>query len=162
MSSSPTEILLPNQPADAPRLAVLTDGEHLSLWVAPAAVPDPGDTRGRRYPLVRMLAVAIWAVPAGACTFAAIADRLRDPDRPAWGRLGSTERVPAATTVWRPPVRIHAEVLQGGVDPVAAGAGGAGDRGRAAVAAGDRRRRGRGWQAPLIEWSVFTSPMTSG
>src|SRR4051812_18008246 len=113
MSSSPTEILLPNQPADAPRLAVVTDGEHLSLLVAPAAVPDPGDTRGRRYPLVRMLAVAICAVPAGACTFAAIADRLRDPDRPAWGRLGSPERVPAATTVWRPPVRIDAEVLQG-------------------------------------------------
>src|SRR6266496_3455640 len=96
MPSSPTEILLPNRPSDAPR---------------PAAVTDPRDPRGTRYPLVSMLAVAVWAVLAGACTFAAITDWVRDLDRPAWGRLGFTDRVPAATTVWRLLIRIDADVL---------------------------------------------------
>src|SRR6266508_1779710 len=62
MPSSPTEILLPNRPSDAPRPAAVTDGEHHSLLVALAAVPDPRDPRGTRYPLVSMLAVAVWAV----------------------------------------------------------------------------------------------------
>src|SRR6266508_2549681 len=94
MPSSPTEILLPNRPSDAPRPAAVTDGEHHSLLVALAAVPDPRDPRGTRYPLVSMLAVAVCAVLAGACTFAAITDWVRDLDRPAWGRLGFTDRVP--------------------------------------------------------------------
>src|SRR6266508_911217 len=94
MPSSPTEILLPNRPSDAPRPAAVTDGEHHSLLVALAAVPDPRDPRGTRYPLVSMLAVAVWAVLAGAFTFVAI-----------------TDRVPAATTVWRLLIRIDADVL---------------------------------------------------
>src|SRR6266487_1270106 len=111
MPSSPTEILLPNRPSDAPRPAAVTDGEHHSLLVALAAVPDPRDPRGTRYPLVSMLAVAVCAVLAGACTFAAITDWVRDLDRPARGRLGFTDRVPAATTVWRLLIRIDADVL---------------------------------------------------
>src|SRR6266542_3622342 len=111
MPSSPTEILLPNRPSDAPRPAAVTDGEHHSLLVALAAVPDPRDPRGTRYPLVSMLAVAVCAVLAGACTFAAITDWVRDLDRPAWGRLGFTDRVPAATTGWRLLNRITADVL---------------------------------------------------
>src|SRR6266699_6490524 len=107
MPSSPTEILLPNRPSDAPRPAAATDGEHHSLLVALAAVPDPRDPRGTRYPLVSMLAVAVCAVLAGACTFAAITDWVRDLDRPARGRLGFTDRVPAATTVWRLLIRIE-------------------------------------------------------
>jgi predicted transposase YbfD/YdcC len=58
-----------------------------------------------------MLAVAVCAVLAGACTFAAITDWVRDLDQPVWGRLGFTDRVPAATTVWRLLIRIDAEVL---------------------------------------------------
>ena len=46
----PTEILLPNRPADVPSPAAVADGEHPSLLVALAAVPDPRDARGRRYP----------------------------------------------------------------------------------------------------------------
>ena len=42
--------------------------------MALAVVPDPRDRRGMRYPLVSMLAVAMCAVLAGACTFAAITD----------------------------------------------------------------------------------------
>ncbi|MEV0810326.1 transposase family protein [Micromonospora sp. NPDC050200] len=111
MSSSPIEILLPHRPADLPLRATVTEGEQRSLFVALAAVPDPRDPRGRRYPLVSVLAVAVCAVLAGACTFAAISDWVRDLDRPAWERLGFGDRVPAATTVWRLLVRIDAEVL---------------------------------------------------
>lgn len=111
MSSSLTEILLPHRPTDAPLPAVVTEGENRSLFVALAAVPDPRGLRGRRYPLVSVLAVAVCAVLAGACTFAAIADWVRDLDRSAWGQLGFTDRVPAATTVWRLLIRIDAEVL---------------------------------------------------
>jgi DDE family transposase len=77
------------RPAEAPRPAAVTDGEHHSLLVALAAVPDPRDPRGTRYPLVSMLAVAVCAVLAGACTFAAITDWVRDLDRPAWAGSGS-------------------------------------------------------------------------
>src|SRR6266545_975318 len=65
MPSSPIEVLLPHQPAQAPRPAAVTDGEHHSLFIALAAVPDPRDPRGKRYPLVSMLAVAVCAVLAG-------------------------------------------------------------------------------------------------
>jgi predicted transposase YbfD/YdcC len=112
MSSSPIEIVLPNRPVEGPGPAVVTHGEHQSLLVALAAVPDPRDPRGMRYPLVSLLAVAVCAVLAGACTFAAITDWVRDLDRPAWARLGFTDRVPAATTVWRLLVRIDAGILQ--------------------------------------------------
>jgi len=111
MPSSPIEVLLPHQPAQAPRPAAVTDGEHHSLFIALAAVPDPRDPRGKRYPLVSMLAVAVCAVLAGAATFAAITDWVRDLDRAVWGRLGFTGQVPAATTVWRLLIRIDADVL---------------------------------------------------
>ncbi|GAA3779341.1 ISAs1 family transposase [Plantactinospora mayteni] len=81
--------------------------------MALAAVPDPRDPRGKRYSLVSMLAVAVCAVLAGACTFAAVADWVRDLDQRMWVRLGFTDRVPAATTVWRLLIRIDAEVLSG-------------------------------------------------
>jgi predicted transposase YbfD/YdcC len=111
MPSSPTEIVLPHRPADVPRPAPVTDGEQHSLLVVLATVPDPRDPRGMRYPLVSVLAVAVCAVLAGAATFAAIADWVRDLDQPAWRRLGFTDRVPAATTVWRLLIRIDADVL---------------------------------------------------
>lgn len=111
MSSSLTEILLPHRPAEVSLPAAVTEGDHRSLFVALEAVPDPRDPRGRRYPLVGMLAVAVCAVLAGACTFAAVADWVRDQDRLVWGRLGFTDRVPAATTVWRLLTRIDADIL---------------------------------------------------
>jgi predicted transposase YbfD/YdcC len=111
MSSSLTEILLPHRPADVPSPAAVTEGDHHSLFVVLAAVPDPRDPRGRRYPLVSILAVAVCAVLAGACTFAAVTDWVHDQDRSVWDRLGFTGRVPAATTVWRLLIRIDADVL---------------------------------------------------
>jgi predicted transposase YbfD/YdcC len=65
-----------------------------------------------RYRLASLLAVAVCAVLAGACTFAAIADWAADLDPPARARLGLLGRVPAASTVWRFLVRLDATVLQ--------------------------------------------------
>jgi predicted transposase YbfD/YdcC len=111
MSSSLTEIVLPQRPPDMPCPTMVTDGGRLSLFVALAAVDDPRDPRGRRYPLVSILAAAVCAVIAGACTFAAVTDWVRFQDRTVWARLGFTGRVPAATTVWRLLIRIDAAVL---------------------------------------------------
>lgn len=88
--------------------------------------------------MVSMLAVAVCAVLAGACTFAAIADWARDLDRAGWARLGFTDRVPAATTVWRLLIRIDSKGAVGGVGRVATGPGRAGGGRGSAVAAGDR------------------------
>ena len=52
----------------------VTDGEHRGLLHALAAVPDPRDPRGVRYPLTGLLAVAVCAVLAGASSFAAVTD----------------------------------------------------------------------------------------
>jgi hypothetical protein len=101
MSSSLTEIVLPQRPPDMPYPAVVTDGDRLSLFIALAEVEAPRDPRGRRYPLVSILAAAVCAVIAGACTYASVCDWVRFQDRTVWRRLGFTDRVPAATTVWR-------------------------------------------------------------
>jgi predicted transposase YbfD/YdcC len=111
MPSSLTKILLSHRPTDVRLPTSVTEGDRHSLFVVLAAVPDPRDSRGRRYPLVSILSVAVCAVLAGACTFAAITDWVRHQDRSVWGRLGFTDRVPAATTVWRLLIRIDAEVL---------------------------------------------------
>jgi predicted transposase YbfD/YdcC len=111
MPSSLTEILRPHRPTGMPSPAVVTDSDHHSLFVALAGVPDPRDPRGRRYPLVSVLSAAVCAVLAGACTFAAVTDWVRNQDRSVWNRLGFTDRVPAATTAWRLLIRIDAEVL---------------------------------------------------
>lgn len=111
MSSSLTEIVLPHRPPDLPSAAVATDSDRHSLFVALEVINDPRDPRGRRYPLVSILAAAVCAVLAGACTFAAVADWMRFQDRTVWQRLGFGDRVPAATTVWRLLIRLDAEVL---------------------------------------------------
>lgn len=111
MSASLTEIVLPQRPPGMPCLTTVTDGDRLSRFVALEAVDDPRDPRGRRYPLVSILAAAVCAVMAGACTFAAFTDWVRFQDRTVWARLGFTGWVPAATTVWRLLIRIDGEVL---------------------------------------------------
>lgn len=111
MSSSLTEIVLPQRPPTMPCPTTVTTGDRLSLFVALEAVEDPRDPRGRRYPLVAILAAAVCAVIAGACTFAAVTDWVRFQDRTIWARLGFDGRVPAATTVWRLLIRIDAGVL---------------------------------------------------
>ena len=111
MSALLTEIVLPQRPPTVPCPTTVTDGDRRSLFVALVAVEDPRDPRGRRYPLVAILAAAVCAVIAGACTFAAVTDWVRFQDRTVWARLGFDGRVPAATTVWRLLIRIDAAAL---------------------------------------------------
>jgi predicted transposase YbfD/YdcC len=111
MSSLLTGIVLPQRPRHVPCPTTVTDGDRRSLFIALEAVADPRDPRGRRYPLVAILAAAVCAVIAGACTFAAVTDWVRFQDRTVWARLGFDDRVPAATTVWRLLIRIDAAVL---------------------------------------------------
>ncbi|MGW5667447.1 ISAs1 family transposase [Micromonospora sp. NPDC003776] len=89
----------------------VTDGEHGGLLHALAAVPDPRDPRGVRYPLTALLAVAVCAVMAGASSFAAITDWLHDLDERAQERLGFTAGVPAGSTVWRLLTRLDDTLL---------------------------------------------------
>jgi predicted transposase YbfD/YdcC len=115
MSSSPIAVLLPHGPVTslagdlAP--AAVSGHEQPELLAILTAVPDPRDPRGVRYPLASVLAAAVCAVLAGAVTFAAIADWVKDLDSPAWTRLGFTGRIPVTSTVWRLLVRVDAEVL---------------------------------------------------
>ena len=115
MSSSSIAVLLPHAPVTStePRTTSvpITDREQPGLLAVLGAMPDPRDPRGIRYPLASVLAVAVCAVLAGAVTFAAIADWVRDLDSPAWTRFGFTDRIPVASTVWRLLVRVDAEVL---------------------------------------------------
>ncbi|WP_406071063.1 ISAs1 family transposase [Micromonospora sp. NBC_01638] len=110
MSSSPTEILLPHRPTGT-LPAVVTEGDRQGLFEVLSTIPDPRDPRGCRYSLVSILAVAVCAVLAGACTFASVTDWVRNQDQEVWDRLGFSDRVPAATTVWRLLIRIDADVL---------------------------------------------------
>ncbi|MEQ4304944.1 ISAs1 family transposase [Plantactinospora sp. B6F1] len=89
----------------------VTDGEHRGLLHALAAVPDPRDPRGVRYPLTPLLAVAVCAVMAWASSFAAITDWLHDLDEQAQERLGFTAGVPVGSTVWRILTRLDDTLL---------------------------------------------------
>ena len=111
MSSSPIAVLLPHGPVTCAAPVAVTEHEQPGLLAVLAAVPDPRDPRGVRYSLASVLAVAVCAVLAGAVTFAAIADWVKDLDTAAWARLGFTDRIPVASTVWRLLVRVDAEVL---------------------------------------------------
>ncbi|WP_433532718.1 transposase family protein [Micromonospora sp. CA-263727] len=89
----------------------VTDGEHGGLLHALAAVPDPRDPRGVRYPLTPPLAVAVCAVMAGASSFAAITDWLHDLDEGAQEQLVFTAGVPVGSTIWRLLTRLDDTLL---------------------------------------------------
>src|SRR4051812_44741498 len=100
MASSLISALAVTAPASISPAAPVTDGERGGLLHALAAVPDPRDPRGVRYPLTSLLAVAVCAVLAGASSFAAITDWLHDLDEHAQDRLGFTAGVPGGSTAW--------------------------------------------------------------
>ncbi|MFG2043908.1 ISAs1 family transposase [Dactylosporangium sp. NPDC048998] len=112
MASSLIPALSVTAPAADSGPAPITDGERGGLLHALAAVPDPRDPRGIRYPLAGLLTVAVCAVLAGASSFAAISDWLHDLDEQARTRLGF-HRIPADTTMWRLLTRLDAELLAG-------------------------------------------------
>jgi predicted transposase YbfD/YdcC len=111
MASSLNSVLAITAPTADTSPGLVTDGEHDGLLRALAAVPDPRDARGVRYPLAGLLTVAVCAVLAGASSFAAITDWLADLDAQATARLGFTRGVPAGTTVWRLLTRLDADLL---------------------------------------------------
>src|SRR5947207_12546442 len=112
MSSSLIDALCPNATADLVLLVRVDTREQRDLLHALAAVPDPRRRRGLRYRLASLLAVAVCAVLAGACTFAAIADWAADLDPPARLRLGFAGPIPVDSTVWRLLIRLDAQILQ--------------------------------------------------
>ncbi|UWP81771.1 transposase family protein [Dactylosporangium fulvum] len=65
MASSLISALAVTAPTSIGPAAPVTDGEHGGLLHVLAAVPDPRDPRGVRYPLTALLAVAVCAVLAG-------------------------------------------------------------------------------------------------
>jgi len=111
MASSLIPALTVTAPAGHTATAPVTGGERGGLVLALAAIPDPRDPRGVRYPLTALLAVAVCAVLAGASSFAAITDWLHDLDEQMQARLGSTRGQPAGTTVWRLLTRLDAALL---------------------------------------------------
>lgn len=111
MASSLIPVLTVTAAASGAPAMPVTDGERGGLLQALAAVPDPRDPRGVRYPLSALLAVAVCAVVAGASSFAAITDWLHDLDERAQAELGFVRCVPVGTTVWRLLTRLDDGLL---------------------------------------------------
>ena len=80
----------PLRPADAP---------HLLAYLA--TIGDPRAGRGRRHPLVAILAMAAAAVLAGARSVTAIAEWAHDTPQPVRAALGARREAP--TTGWSRP-----------------------------------------------------------
>src|SRR4051794_29461098 len=97
MSSSPIAMIVQHRSADTTPPTAVTEGERQALLQAVAGVGEPRDRRGRRYPLVSMLATAVGAVRAGACTLVAVADRVADLGPPGWAKPGFAGRLPVPT-----------------------------------------------------------------
>jgi DDE_Tnp_1-associated len=89
--SSPIPSAL-TQLADAVPLQVAEAG-HLLAYLA--TVPDPRAARGRRHPLVAILAMAAAAVLTGARSMTAIAEWAADAPQPVREALGARRDAPA-------------------------------------------------------------------
>jgi predicted transposase YbfD/YdcC len=99
----------------------LQDSEPPHLLTYLAAVPDPRAARGRRHPLVAILAMAAAAVLAGARSIAAIAEWAADAPPPVRAALGARRAapehfaVPAEATIRRTLSRLDADALAAAV-----------------------------------------------
>src|SRR6266704_335861 len=78
MSSSPAVLAAGQLALPGRRGPALAAAAPQELLEALARVPDPRDPRGRRYPLVPVLAIAVCATLAGARSYAAIAEWAAD------------------------------------------------------------------------------------
>jgi predicted transposase YbfD/YdcC len=132
--SSPTPAALTRLTHAEPRQLQDAEAPHLLVYLA--AVPDPRAARGRRHPLVAILAMAAAAVLTGARSFAAIAEWATDTPQPIRAALGARRdapghfAVPAEATIRRTLGRLDADALAGAIgawladrDPDPAGAG---------------------------------------
>ncbi len=96
----------PLQPADAP---------HLLAYLA--TIHDPRRARGRRHPLVAILAIAAAAVLTGARSMTAIAEWAADTPQPVRAALGARRdapdrwAVPAEATIRRTLARVDPTAL---------------------------------------------------
>jgi DDE_Tnp_1-associated len=85
----------------------LQEAETPHLLAYLASVPDPRAPRGRRHPLIAILAVAAAAVLAGACSMTAIAEWAAEAPQPVRAALGARRdapghySVPTETTIRR-------------------------------------------------------------
>jgi predicted transposase YbfD/YdcC len=113
--SSPIPSAL-TQLADAVALQVAEAG-HLLAYLA--TVPDPRAERGRRHPLVAILALAAAAVLTGARSMTAIAEWAADAPQPVREALGARRdapahwAVPCEATIRRTLARLDPEALAG-------------------------------------------------
>jgi predicted transposase YbfD/YdcC len=110
-----------------PALAQLThadsfqDGDHPDLLAYLATVPDPRAARGRRHPLIAILAMAAAAVLAGARSVTAIAEWAAEAPQPVRAALGARRdapghfAVPAEATIRRTLARLDPEALVGAI-----------------------------------------------
>jgi DDE_Tnp_1-associated len=73
----------------------LQEAETPHLLAYLASVPDPRAPRGRRHPLIAIVAVAAAAVLAGACSMTAIAEWAAEAPQPVRAALGDPGEVPA-------------------------------------------------------------------
>jgi predicted transposase YbfD/YdcC len=83
----------------------------VDLLVALGAVPDPRARRGVRHGFVAVLAIAVCAVLAGACTFTAIAEWARDLPVGVRVRLGLRRIAPSESTIRRILQAVDAQAL---------------------------------------------------
>jgi predicted transposase YbfD/YdcC len=113
--SSPIPAALTHLTHAGPRQLQDAETPHLLAYLA--AVPDPRATRGRRHPLVAILATAAAAVLAGARSIAAIAEWAADAPQPVRATLGARHHapgcfaVPAEATIRRTLARLDADAL---------------------------------------------------
>jgi predicted transposase YbfD/YdcC len=101
MSSSPAVLAAGQLGLLGRRGPALAAAAPQELLEALARVPDPRDPRGRRYPLVPVLAIAVCATLAGARSYAAIAEWAADAPPRLRARRGLPGTVPDLVTIGR-------------------------------------------------------------
>jgi predicted transposase YbfD/YdcC len=99
----------------------LHDSEPPHLLAYLATIPDPRTARGRRHPLIAILAMATASVLAGARSMTAIAEWAADAPQPVRAALGARRdapnhwAVPAETTIRRTLARLDPQALAGAI-----------------------------------------------
>jgi hypothetical protein len=117
----PAELSSPIPPAFSQLTHALplqtAEAGHLLAYLA--TIPDPRQRRGRRHPLLAILAMAAAAVLTGARSVAAIAEWAADAPQPIRAALGARRdapdhwAVPAEATIRRTLARLDATALAG-------------------------------------------------
>jgi predicted transposase YbfD/YdcC len=116
-SSSPIPAALTQLTHSGPGQLQDAEAPHLLAYLA--RIPDPRSARGRRHPLLAILAMAAAAVLAGARSIAAIAEWAADAPQPVRAALGARQQapgcfgVPAEATIRRTLGRLDADALAG-------------------------------------------------